>query len=58
MQKAARYRLFAKECRDLAEKMKRITEEKLMEIAEAWEMLADEHEKAIRPEQDGEVSRF
>ena len=58
MQKAAQYRVFAQECRDLAEKMSRSQKEKLMQIAKAWETLADEHEKVVRPEQDGEVGRF
>jgi hypothetical protein len=58
MQKATQYRLFAKECRDLAEKMKGSQKQKLMQIAEAWETLANENEKAVRPEQDGKVSRF
>jgi hypothetical protein len=58
MQKAAQYRVFAKECRDLAEKMNGLQKEKLMEIAEAWETLANEREKAVGQERNGEVSRF
>lgn len=45
MTKAAQYRVFAQECKDLAKKMSGQNREKLLKIAEAWEKVADEIEK-------------
>jgi hypothetical protein len=40
MQNAAQYRVYAKECRELAKKAKGENKEKLLKIAEAWEQCA------------------
>ena len=42
MQDAARYRVFAEECRELANRMNGENREKLQRIAEAWEECAKE----------------
>lgn len=45
MIKAAQYRVFAQECKDLAKTMSGQNRAKLLKIAEAWEKVAAEIEK-------------
>jgi hypothetical protein len=42
MEKAAQFRLYANECRELAKKMNGEQRKKLLKIAEAWEQCAAE----------------
>jgi hypothetical protein len=48
MQRAADYRENAKACRDLAARMPSAHRDQLLEMAKAWDALAEEREQAIR----------
>ena len=52
MQSAAQYRIYAQECRKLAQKLKPEHRDTLMKIADAWDKCADELE-AVRQRRDG-----